>query len=63
MRRRKKAEAEKNMEKDRRGVSGKLFLAEGLILLLGAGGMWFFGTLKQMEPDRLLGAVVMSLYT
>ncbi len=61
MRRRKKAEAEKNMEKDRRGVSGKLFLAEGLILLLGAGGMWFFGTLKQMEPDRLLGAVVMTV--
>lgn len=49
------------MKKERRGLSWKLFLGELAVILLGGGGMWFFGSLKQMEQDRLLCGVVLTV--
>lgn len=48
------------MEEDKkRKIGGPFFLAEGLLLVLGAGGMWLLGSIKKEADDRLLANCVM----
>ena len=49
------------MEENKRKLSWKLFPAELAILILGGAGLWFFGGIRQIAGDRLLGGCVMAL--
>lgn len=49
------------MEENRRALGWKLFPAELAILILGSAGMWFFGRIRQIPEDRLLGGCVTVL--
>lgn len=49
------------MEENKRKLSWKLFPAELAILILGGAGIWFFGGIRQIARDRLLGGCVMAL--
>lgn len=61
MKPKKKTEAEKSMEKNKRKLSWKLFPAELVVLIIGGTGMWFLGNIRQIATDRLLGGCVMAL--
>lgn len=49
------------MEENRRKLSWKLFPAELAILIMGTAGTWFFGGIREIARDRLLGGCVMTL--
>lgn len=49
------------MAENKQMSAWKLFLTELPILILGTGGVWLFGSLRELEQDRLLGSCVMTL--
>lgn len=49
------------MEENKEITGWKQHLAEAAILIIGAGGMWLFGGLRQESADRLLANCVMTV--
>lgn len=60
-RQKKKTEAERSMEENRRTIGWRFYLAEAGILILGACGMWLLGSIRQTASDRLLANCVMTV--
>lgn len=49
------------MEENKQRTGWRLFLAEGVIIIAAAAGMWFLGGVRELAEDRLLGNCVMTV--
>ncbi len=61
LKQKKKTEAERSMEENKRKSEGIIFLIMGVIMILGTAGMWLLGSLKEQAQDKLLGSCVFTL--